>query len=220
MDTEIIITSVQNGPDFEQSIQYDHRAREFLFQVLLPLLANFKTEAIDYCYQRDSTETDLAEIKTQSENELKAAFGSDTDVDVRLMSSYGARMHLKGPASDIDFGIVVKNLSRLKLNAYGTILNQIGYKFNTKINNYYSFQKKISGIEIEAKIRDSDSSAEYIELHNCLDNLPQLTQQLLTYAKSIVVPYNALYKKIKKIIHSAYFTEVLDVYDFIVWFIL
>jgi hypothetical protein len=125
------------------------------------------------------------------------------------MSSYGAKLHLQGNKSDIDFGILVKDLSEEKVKMYGLMLEaSLKYVFGKKIHGYHSYQKKISNIDVEVKIRDADESVDVVKLHAHLDMLPSLIQQLLTYAKSLVVDDDFYYYNLKKNIYSSYYTEI------------
>jgi len=202
-----ILDLIKKGPKPLKSICYDKSAYDFLNSELLPVLQNYREEAREYCRHRDLEAGKLASAKNNAEAELKFLFENYPDVEVILMSSVGANLHLSG-TSDIDFGVVVKDLTTDKIETYGTILTRAGYVPDRETNGYFPYQKKIFNIDIEAKLRDLDNSVKIIELHNCLDQLPSETQQLLTYAKSIAYTDKATYDNFKKIIYSAYFTEI------------
>lgn len=218
-----IISIIKQGPEPEHTICYDIPTHNFLNSELFPALKlHCDTEAKLYCEKRDQSENSkkFALVKETVEAELKSLFNLTRDLTegecnepmftckIQLMSSYGANMHLDNVKSDIDFGILIGNMTKDKVEIYGQILINNGYQFHKMIYNYYVYTKQINGIDIEVKVRDLEKSIEVVRLHNHLDSLPVETQQLLTWAKYIVQNDELLYNKLKKIIYSAYHTEI------------
>lgn len=186
-------------------------AYQFMNLTLLPALQKYKLEADDYCAERDSSDEAylFTMIKTVVELELNTLFADYPDVTVALMSSFGANLHLQGNKSDIDFGILVKDLSEDKVKIYGEMLEKsLKYVFGKKIHGYYSYEKTIFNVDVEVKIRDADESVDVVKLHAHLDMLSRSTQNLLAYAKSLVVDNDEIYCNLKKIIYSSYNTEI------------
>lgn len=206
-----LVTIINSAPKLEKVICYDIPAYQYLNSKLLPTLQNHKSEANVYCEERDSSEVAILfkTIKVIVEIELEMLFKDYPDISVKLMSSYGANLHLQSNKSDIDFGILVKDLTEDKVKIYGAMLEEsLKYTCGKKIHGYYSYQKTIFNVDVEVKIRDLDESIDVVKLHAHLDMLPRSTQNLLAYAKSLVVDNDEIYYNLKKIIYSSYNTEI------------
>lgn len=208
-----LIDIIKSAPKLEKVICYNIPAYQFMNSQLLPVLQNYKSEADDYCAERDSSDEAylFTMVKTVAEIELNTLFADHPDVTSVLMSSYGAKLHLQGNKSDIDFGLLVTDLSDDKVKLYGEMLEKsLRFTFGKKIHGYYCYEKKISGVDVEVKIRGTEESADVVKLHAHLDSLSNQTQQLLTYAKSVVADDvdSECYHNLKKIIYSSYYTEI------------
>jgi hypothetical protein len=216
LESDFIIDILKEGPNLTKTICISQPAYDFLTQKLLPALLQIEPYAVKYCSRRNTYDEILNPAETTARSELDLAFKDYSDISIHLMSSKGAKMHLivlseeanMGCLSDIDFGVLVKDLTQEKIQTYSNILEKAGYKFSQEINHYFVFWKQINGIDIEVKLRDFSASLDILQLHQCLDNLSYQTQQLLTYAKAITFSDTNLYTKLKKIIYSAYYTQI------------
>jgi hypothetical protein len=207
LDSDVVLEVIRAGPDPAQTICICLLAHQFLNEKLLPVLQKFEAEAIQYCISRNADNEILNSARICIQLQLEKLFGNFIEIGIYLMSSFGANMHLHN-SSDIDFGVLVKNLTKEKVQLYGQLLERAGFKFGCEINNYFVYQKKIFGTDIEVKLRDYDQTIKTLELHRCLDQLPYQTQRLLTYAKALTFFDPILYTKLKKIIYSAYYTQI------------
>jgi len=189
----------------KRGIVYDPSALLFLEKVY-EFLEEYLTLVDQYCTERDESETanKLKKTITGVKNELEQIFVGDNSVLIRLMSSTGARMHLKGTASDIDYGLMIK-AAVFNKDKYGNMLIQNGYKFKKEIYGYYVYVKIVDGIEVEVKLREYEKSVEVMELHGRLDALPEKTQNKLAFAKALLFDDEELYGKFKWEIYSAYY---------------
>jgi len=188
----------------KKTIVYDPSALLFLEEVCL-FLDDYDEEVERYCKERDASETavQINNARRYIEDELTKFFPSDV---VRLMSSVGARMNLKGLASDIDFGLLVKKAAFNK-DKYGDILVSNGYQFKKELFGYYVYTKIVEEIEVEVKLRVYEESIQVIELHERLDALSEKMQNKLAFAKALLVDNEELYGKFKWEIYSAYYVQ-------------
>lgn len=92
------------------------------------------------------------------------------------MSSLYAGTSVIG-VSDVDFGIVIKNMTDQDVEIASSLIVPLGYTFTKKIYDYHCFTQTIDGIEFELKVRDYDTSLHVIKLHHYLDNHMCLTQK-------------------------------------------
>lgn len=189
-------------------IKKDPRANLNL-QTLLRMLYTFRKEANVFWKQRNNSpkEQILTQTKNEIEAQLKKIFSlySNPNIEFVLMSSFGARMHLPNN-SDLDFGVIIQDMETYKNNIHNTLDLAGGYRYKDKVSDYYVYTKKVNGIEIEIKVRDKQSSAAIVQLHQYLDNkLNEEDKKLLTWAKSIVVDDSQAYLGLKHLIYNGYF---------------
>ena len=192
-------------------IQEDHSALFCLKNNIIRSLVeieDFEKHANNYCNERDhsGTEDGLRFVKGSANKELVDMFKDDEDIEVILMSSYGARMHLQGFTSDIDFGVMVDHMTDGKTKKYSATLKNAGYKKASQIKNtYIVFQKEYNGIVVEAKLRDRKESEDIVLLHWFLDNyLDENVKKILTYAKALVKDNKLAYGGLKYLIYCGY----------------
>lgn len=192
--------------------------------VIIPMLRYFSVEAEAYCVRRDAENVRLQKILTEEKSKLVGLFSDQPEVEVRLMSSVGARLNVIGE-SDIDFGICVQDLNcengdleEEKYKFIGEKLKTLGFvhshDFNVTnpSNRYFSFTKIVNCVEIEAKVRDYKTTKVFIKLHEKLDNdLSEEQIVLCTYAKFLLSHDKGnkqAYKNFKKILYESVFCGI------------
>ena len=213
--TQIIEKIILKLEEFSQVpfiIQEDSVACDFLQKLLIPSLKtipDFITDATKYWKDRDLSDDEqtLRTVKENSENILNNIFENYNDVKVILMSSYGARMHVRDTMSDIDFGIIVRDINGRKIQKYSKILTGVGFIIVSVNNGITILAKTYMGISVEAKIRGSVESEAVILLHWFLDEyVSEKTKKLLTYVKYLVKDNKKAYDGLKYVIYCGYMT--------------
>ena len=190
-------------------ITEDASALKYLEGVLIPSLKgidNFEKDAKEYSDNIDHSmfEERLITVKTYMEKYIRELYKKYKDVDVVLMSSFGAKMHLQKCESDIDFGIVVHKLDDYKMDCYSHILLENGFIYTDRV---FTFEK--DGIHIEAKIRDNNESEDIIILHWFLDNYLDVNiKNILTYTKELAIENKQSYDGLKYLIYCGYMSYV------------
>lgn len=196
---------------------------DVLYQQIKPVVRqHFIDSATSYRTKRDEQNIKLFNLMNRMNTELEQLFIGQP-VQVKPMSSLCAKMNLL-KESDIDFGILITDLNDSNGKVNTKLYNQIteiltnnkfvfSHIFNPTIddNRYFSFVKFIDGIEIEAKVRDYQTTLHVLELHNWLDT--QLSEDditLFTYIKYLLKIYDSenntiYYKKFKKVLYEAMF---------------
>lgn len=141
-----------------------------------------------------------------------------------LMSSYPNFNLIKD--SDVDFGLLVRNLDMEKLFQITILLTSNGFKPNSMtLNkngmNAYRFIKIINGLEVEIKIRDYKSTIPIQKLHIALNSAPIQEQKYWTYHKYLIKNYvkehpnkKRLYSEFKKILFHIYFVGITGRFRF------
>jgi len=201
-----LLDLIHQAPKPTKTICFDPNVKTYVETVLFPHVIRYNLkDAGEYCLRRDLIQDVLLAIKSQAEQELKIIFSNHPEITVLLMSSFGSNTFLIG-GSDIDFGIIIKNLNETTLSEATQLLTRNEYAYKGRFHTYESYEKEIQGIEIEAKVRDADESMETIELHHFLDNLDDQTQKIITYLKYVAHADPALYGLAKSLVYSWAFT--------------
>jgi hypothetical protein len=203
---DLILDILKEGPNLTKAISISLPAYEFLEKKLLPVLSQFIVPAKQYCVSRNAGNDILRLAEETTRTQLNLFCADKEGISFGLWSSY-PYMHLLN-TSDIDFALLVEDLTQEKINIYGKNLEDSGFQFGEKINGYFIYRKKIYGIDIEVKLRDHSQSVRIQALHQHLNQLAYNTQCLLTYAKAVAFSDPNLYSKLKKIIYSAYYTQI------------
>ena len=184
------------------------------------LLSLAKEKADEYALLRDqltdhwgpicrNMNTQLDELKSRG----KATY------QVRLMSSYGAQMHLHTD-SDIDFGILVESLTPTLARLIGRALTKdlhfqfIRHQTTTK-NELFIYQKVVDGVTIEVKIRDAKDSAPFLHLHRNMEMLPKNTKRAIALLKQTLKELEktdptqvGVYDAFKLVVYHAHMVDV------------
>lgn len=204
-------------------------AKTFMVDEILPFFEQFIDDATEYRKKRDKHNVKLVKLMKHQLGCITKQFNKLDYVKVILMSSIGAKLNLAERDSDIDFGIVVTGLNNedgksIDMNKYTNIvqiLTQNKFTFTHIVNpdncsnQYFSFEKEISGIEFELKVRDYDASKSILALHKFLDT--KLTSKqitLFTYAKYLFkkfdekYPNEKTYNKFKSILYQWGFSSI------------
>lgn len=163
-------------------------------------------EIDEYIAHRDIYNRQIKSSVSHVHRELQKLFEHDPNiVAIILMSSYGANTNLVN-TSDIDFGLMVKQMDIKNRQRIGQILVTNGYEYGKEMNGYFCYNKMIMvciddqdiEIEIEVKVRDYDKSLRVIELHRYIDdkwnekekkNFTYLKQQFLQHKKEFPRAY-------------------------------
>lgn len=197
--------------------------RQCMNNEMLPVLKTFYHEASEYRILRDTNNIEMVKLMNREYEKITLALSPLEYVSTQIMSSIGAKLNLAEADSDIDIGILVKDLNinsgtsidTDKFNSIVQILTSLDFEFSHIFNpdnfsnQYYSFQKVINGVEFEAKIRDFDATFSILALHNYLDT--QLSDDeitLFTFAKYLFkqfdkqFPGSKSYVKFKKILYE------------------
>lgn len=218
---------IDNALVQEESIDVVSDALEFMNNVLYrQIVPHIKTlhesNAWSYRTKRDEENVTLFALLEKTIRLLNLTYSDDT-VHSTPMSSICARMNLIGE-SDIDIGILVKGLNlpngAIDESLFDNVtekIKKLGYRyshtFNEHVSNnrYFSFCQMIDGIEMELKVRDYDTAAAILRLHNWLDTrLSDEDITIFTYTKYLLKIYDnqmgtTYYKKFKKILYEAMF---------------
>ena len=204
------LSLIQGAPKPKQMICLDVKVKEYVKNVIFPyIIKHHLKDATDYCNLRNANRPFLLEIKNQAEKELIIMFDDHPQIAIIPMSSFCSLTYLE-KSSDIDFGVVVKGLTPELLSKINQLLIKQGYIHKGRVHSYESFEKNIWGIEIEAKVRDADESADIIALHQYLDNLDDQTQKIITYIKFLTHTDPVLYNLTKSLIYTWAFTSMKD----------
>jgi hypothetical protein len=185
-----------------------------LFPILVNICTNEGNKVSEYIKLRNK-ENEL--VSSMAKKEMMYLSGLDfcCKTSIHIMSSFNSGTNLIAD-SDIDFGLLVLNLTDKKCATIGKILEEKGYKFakvfnpdNPK-NTYTSYEKIVDGIEIEVKIRDHDFSQVMLMLHNYLDNtLTEHQRTMITYGKYLFKTHEKrLYNLFKKLIYEYAFNYI------------
>ncbi len=194
---------------------------------IIPYLKTRLAKANNYRIKRDEYNINVVEQMNIMQQKLNELFvNNENIVEIKLMSSLGAHLNLIND-SDVDFGILVKNLNNddttINQEIFSAISNkllEIGFEKEKDFighdytNRYFPYTIIIDGVEFEAKIRDYDTSKTIIDLHNYLDN--NLTEEqitLFTFCKFILKEYDLThgtisYKQFKKILYEYCFSFI------------
>jgi hypothetical protein len=206
-----------------------HFMHEQLTNVLTPLLRVHYDDAVEYCKKRDQNNILLNGILSCEQSKLDELFVNELDITVKLMSSIGARLNTI-TESDIDFGICVTDLNnntfenkldQEKLEKVSKMLETLrntrehNFNYDDLSNRYFSHKKIANGIEIEAKIRDCETSRIFLDLHNKIDTTLNEEQIVLfTFAKYILLSDKIAYKYFKKILYESIFYGIKGTFVF------
>jgi hypothetical protein len=200
----------------------------FMEEEVFPFLKQFKKDAGEYREKRDENNVKLFELMEAQYKFVSCILSGLEYVKVEVMSSINAKLNLADNDSDIDFGIIVDGLNNghngcINIDKYtkvAQILTNNGFMFTGILhpsvisNQYFSFEKKINGIEFELKIRDNEASQSVIKLHKFLDTeLEQEHITLFTYAKYLFKKFDeshkkGAYNKFKGILYNWAFSNV------------
>ncbi len=211
-----IIKQLQDIDKISKKEKNVKKALKFINKVMntdiFPQIYNkHKTEILKYYKKRNKYNKKVDKVSKKVLKELELAFKNfPHKYEFHIMSSFKAKTNLIGE-SDVDVGLLIENLDEKKLFEAIKILNEIEYKYvhilETNINKYYSFEKIVSEIEIEVKIRDLKQTESVLLLHNYLDTkLTDKERAIITYSKYILkkIDKNA-YKLIKSMCYNMYF---------------
>jgi len=185
--------------------------------LLMPYIQRYK-QAKKYVLLRDENNKHLLHLLKSIDTQLKQLFINFKGVTILPMSSICAKMNMISE-SDIDFGLMIQDMSKNNLIKIACILEDNGFKYNktfvgsVKTNLYHSFCKydKNHNVEIEIKVRDYESSKIIIDMHMWLDtNFSDDERTMITYAKYLLKQHDksfntAYYGKFKKILYESVF---------------
>ena len=197
-----ISTSLGTCPD-DQKLKFLHDSVPSILSIIN------KDEATEYVKRRDVKNEEIKELPGKIISNIgKILEETKYDITLRIMSSYNARLNLIDE-SDIDIGVLIKDLDAGKLTNIHALLLKDGYT-HTKIVNpqdekkkYYCYEKVVDGVEIEIKVRDFDHTQIIVKLHDYLDNdLTEDERIIFTYAKFMLKSDKILYKYMKMIIYA------------------
>ncbi len=135
------------------------------------------------------------------------------DIELKFMISYPNLNLLKD--SDVDLGIMVKNLDNIKLYEISIILFMCGYEYKGKIidieplnissyknikNNFYCyiFEKIINNIKIEIKVKDMIKLQTLFNLDNKINNLTRKEYTFWAYHNYLLKEESKINKSLKK----------------------
>lgn len=205
--SEIVNTSLSFG-DNKQALEYiNHQMKNNIY----PKLVLFRDEAKIYMSKRDDYNNKIKNNVNSILSQLRKQISNiQFNIDVVVMSSYQARLNLIND-SDLDIGLLVKDLDDNKLSVVSQYLLKNGYKFIKTVNPlnikncYHSFEKNIDNIEVEVKVRDMNYSKIIVNLHDFLDNnLNEEERALFTFAKYKLKNLNDRkgYNYLKKLIYE------------------
>lgn len=206
-------TNFDKMTDINKAIEYSSDKLNEIYELIKTNMEEFK----NYIHKRDSENTILENLAIKQIDNMRTQFKKlDFSCELLVMSSLGSRTNLL-KESDLDIGVLVKNLDEDKLLKIANIMIENGFRYTHFIvskSNYYSFEKIIDGVEVEYKVRDLELSKPIIELHEKLNNLDKKTQDMLTYLK-----YNLkqnenkfLYVIFKALMYNAYFKDIKDAF--------
>lgn len=174
-------------------------AENILNQIILPKMKEYLHEATEYYERRNRDNVKLQKIAAMVKKHIP--------YKLVLMSSFGAGLNLIGQ-SDIDFGLLVDDLTAEKSLEYEQVLKQYGFKFSQNVGDgdvqYWVCARVIDEVVVEIKIRDSKKSSEIVRLHRVLDM--QLSEQ-----ERILITWFKL--KMKEISQEAYYASKLIIYN-------
>ena len=152
------------------------------------------------------------------------------DIVLKFMISYPNLNLLKD--SDVDLGIMVKNLDNIKLYEISIVLFMYGYEYKGKIidieplnisscknikNNFYCyrFEKIVNNKKIEIKVKDFTKLQTLINLDNRINNLTRKEYTFWTYhnyllKKECKINKNIeiIYNEFKLILYYYYLVEI------------
>lgn len=185
--------------------------RQCMIDEILPVLKTFHHEALEYRTLRDKNNIKMVKLMNREYDKITLALSPLEYVSTQIMSSIGAKLNLAEADSDIDIGILVKDLNidssgidTNKFNSIVQVLTSLDFEFSHVFNpdnfsnQYYSFQKVINGIEFEAKIRDFGATSSILALHNYLDT--QLSDEeitLFTFGKYLFKQFDKQFPELK-----------------------
>ncbi len=182
------------------------------FDRLIKIAENyFHEKAHKYYIKRSKHDDKLEKIQEKAIKELRCTLKNDECLKnlnfvIIPMSSFSAKTNLVGE-SDIDVGILIKNIDEDKAVCIANILGRIKYilsdirQKDKASKKHWVFQKFFQKVEIECKVRDKDGFAEMIKMHRYTDNkMKRNTKIYSTYIKYLLKKNNKkVYENFKMI---------------------
>jgi hypothetical protein len=183
------------------------------------IITNYKItkKDLEYIKKRDAMNKIVSITANQVLEEIRKLYKYKT---IEFMSSFTARTNLAELKDmDVDIGVFIPKISLAKINKVFEIAKANGFKCNPNIvvNQYYSCEKIINGVEIELKFRDNDNTSHAIlELHHKLDNLNFDVQNKITMIKYKLkqLDNKKYYTIFKALMFNAVFTGIKNNYLF------
>ena len=168
-------------------------------EIMNVMETHYAKEAKSYYKVRSKNDARLKKIQAKAFGEITTCIKNSDCFNIDKKgyelvpaSSFSARTNIVGE-SDIDFGVLIKNISDDKVICFANALGKCGYIL-TEIRNKHSkkkkhwvFQKFIKNVEIEAKVRDYDGFKEIHKMHQFTDKKMKKRDKIFsTYAKYIL----------------------------------
>jgi len=183
---------------------------EGMDKILQVVKDNYGSEANKYFEKREKKNKMLLKIQTKSQKNIDKCLKQIPNITYKIIpaSSFSAGTNLM-EESDIDFAVLIKNITSDKVIHISNYLGVCSYLF-TDIRNiddkklkHWVFQKYIDDVEIEAKVRDMDGFEKLSKVHHYLDNvMSKDKKKLITYTKYLLRNNKEIYGKFKMMYYS------------------
>ena len=173
---------------------------EGLKKIMNIINENWEKEAIRYYDKRTKSDERLKKIQKKAFDEIKKCIkDAECFKNIKYVlvpaSSFSAKTNLIGE-SDIDFGILIKNIDEDKAMCLSNALGKCNYLLtdirnqDNKSKKHWVFQKYINNVEIEGKVRDYDGFKNILKMHTYTDKkMGKKDKMLTTYTKYILKKY-------------------------------
>ena len=186
---------------------------------------NYKEEATEYIKARNENNKNIKNIIERVYKNLQQEIDKlkiKNEKSMEIMSSYPNLNLIMD--SDIDIGIMIKNLDDKIYNKIKVLLLRLGFEegeiYINPVNNtnrYYRFLKNIDKMEFEIKLRDKDDTALMIEMHKKIhENITPKEEKYFTYLKYLMKKKGkpGYYLYTKALIAETFFCDVNGSYMF------
>lgn len=212
MSTEKLVEILKNKVNLDNDRKVLEYYNNQMLNDIIPALEIFEKEADEYAKKRDDYNEKINHIPIVLIKILEKLY----DAKFVMMSSFNAKLNLIDE-SDIDIGMLVKNLDKDKLLNIHKQLSEYGFKYTITCNPhrpdvYHCYVIVIDNVTIELKVRDIDGVSFILKIHDRLNNFTSKERSLLTYAKFILKDDKKSYDQLKRVIYAYASFSVEDAY--------
>ena len=181
-----------------------YREMSITFKKIIKMMYDkYNEQAKKYYEERTKNDDKLEKTQKIAIDEIKKCIEESEcfkknkiEYEIIPASSFSGKINLI-KESDIDFGIVIKNMKKSDVICFSNALGKCGYILNDIRNTdnkktiHWVFQKFMDGVEIEGKVRDYGGFKDILKMHEFIDNkMKKKTKIITTYTKYLLQKYN------------------------------